>query len=111
MFKSHIALEVRILLQTGVKAFCSCALGADGSAGSCPVCRKQSGSKPTLNAEAARKAYAVARALGCSILKEPRFERNLSTPDLPPEYSLSCLSLKIADDGAQIGRASCRVRL
>ncbi|MFA6506640.1 MAG: asparaginase domain-containing protein [Treponemataceae bacterium] len=99
MFKSHIALEVRVLLLTGVKAFCPCVRGTDGSVGSCPICRKEEGAKPHLNTAAARKAYAVARALGCTIIKTPRFERNLSTPELPPDYRLSCLSLKIGTDG------------
>ncbi len=99
LYKSHIALEVRILLQTGVKAFCPCSRGTAGAVESCPICRRESGSKPSLDANAARKAYAVARALGCSIVKEPPFERNLTTPELPSEYCLSSLSLKIATGG------------
>lgn len=100
MYKSHIALEVRILLQTGVKAFCPCASGAGGAIESCPVCRKEPGASPNLDTGAARRAYAAARALGCSIVKAPVFERNLSTPELPPEYRLSCISIKIAEGGS-----------
>jgi aspartyl-tRNA(Asn)/glutamyl-tRNA(Gln) amidotransferase subunit B len=100
VYKSHIALEVRILLLTGVKTFCDCAYTSDGGVGSCPVCRRENSATPRLNIGAARKAYFVARALGCSIAKEPRYERNTSTPDLPEEYALSRLSLKIGSDGA-----------
>ncbi len=99
MFKSHIALEVRILLHTGAKAFCLCQPGGSPSRASCPVCRRESGSVPSLNVAAARKAYFVARALGCSIVKDPVYERNLSTPELPEGYDLSRFSLKIGAGG------------
>lgn len=100
MFKSHIALEVRILLQTGVKAFCLCQPGGSGPRASCPVCRREEGTVPALNVAAARKAYFVARALGSAILKDPLYERNLSTPELPEGYELSRFSLKIGASGA-----------
>jgi len=99
LHKSYIALEVRILLLTGVKTFCECRYNADGTASSCPVCRCESGAEARLNLNAARQAYFVARALECKIVKDPRYERNANTPELPSGYELSRLSLKIGTEG------------
>jgi len=102
VYKSYISLETRILLNTGEKTFCGCSLGEGGEGlaqSSCPVCRREEGGEPRLSGTAAKKAYFIAKSLGCSIVKEPPYERNLSTPELPPEYSLSRLSLKIGGDG------------
>jgi len=100
VYKSHIALEVRILLLTGIKTFCGCAYHPDGTVGTCPICRGEDGAIPRLNPGAARKAYSVARALGCTVPKEIPYERNMSTPDLPEAHTLSRFSLKIGVDGA-----------
>jgi aspartyl-tRNA(Asn)/glutamyl-tRNA(Gln) amidotransferase subunit B len=99
VYKSHIALEVRILLQTGTKTFCGCALGSESPRASCPVCRGESGAVPALNLQAARKAFFVARALECAVVERPAYERSAGTPDLPPEYPLARLSLKIGASG------------
>ncbi len=100
MYKSHIALEVRILLLTGVKTFCPCAYTQEGTVGSCPICRSESGAVPQLHLGAARKAYSVVRATGCTLVKNPVYERNAGTPDLPEGYALSSLSLKLGVEGA-----------
>ncbi len=100
MYKSHIALEVRILLLTGVKTFCGCAYTPEGSVGSCPICRGEAGALPRLNPIAAGKAYSVAHALGCAVLRDIPYERNLSTPELPDAYALSRFSLRLGVDGA-----------
>ncbi len=106
MYKSHIALEVRMLLQTGTKTFCSCAYPLNSDPGSnkvpesCPICREEPGAMPQLNPEAAAKAYLVANALACTLISAPVYERNVATPDMPPEYSLSRLSLRIGIKGA-----------
>ncbi|WP_223292686.1 asparaginase domain-containing protein [Breznakiella homolactica] len=96
MYKSHIYLEVRILLLTGVKTFCSCG----DEALSCPICREEPGAAPSLNSGAARKAYSVIRSLGGTIIKDAPYERNLSTPKTPDGISLSRLSVKLGVDGA-----------
>ncbi|GAB1481974.1 hypothetical protein MASR2M78_07890 [Treponema sp.] len=96
MYKSHIALEVRILLLTGVRTFCDCSFGT----ASCPVCRREEGAVPHLNLNAARKAFFVAQALGCTLIKAGPYERNVNTPDIPEEYALSGLSLKIGTAGS-----------
>ncbi|MFQ3547826.1 MAG: asparaginase domain-containing protein [Termitinemataceae bacterium] len=99
MLKSHIFLEVRILLLTGIKTFCDCTVGENGRLESCPVCQGDPTAQPKLNQLAARKAYTIAKSLNCTINKQPRYEKYLSTPELPPEYFLSQLSLKLATNG------------
>ncbi len=99
MYKSHIALEVRILLLTGIKTFCDCAYDQDGKVGACPICGGEENAIPHLNLSAARKAYTVAKALGCALVQNPCYERNTSTPDIPADYALSRLSLKIGTNG------------
>ncbi|MDR1948826.1 MAG: asparaginase domain-containing protein [Spirochaetaceae bacterium] len=94
MYKSYIALEVRILLLSGVKTFCSCTPET-----SCPVCREEPGARPALNPLAARKAYLLIRGLGGAIIKKALYERYLSTPSLPAAHALSRLSIKLGYDG------------
>jgi aspartyl-tRNA(Asn)/glutamyl-tRNA(Gln) amidotransferase subunit B len=104
VYKSYIGLEVRILLPSAAKAFCSC-----GPEDSCPVCREEGAAPsvppaPQLNLQAARKAYLLIRGLGGAIVKDAPFERNLSTPVLPvgsggkPIAALSRLSIKLGTD-------------
>jgi len=99
VLKSYIFLEVRVLLLSGVKAFCPCTYQADGVPQSCPVCRGEAGAIPQLNPLAAQKAYTIARSLGCTLIPAPLYEKNTTTPELPPTYHLSQLSLKIGTDG------------
>ncbi|WP_041611256.1 asparaginase domain-containing protein [Treponema primitia] len=112
VYKTHISLEVRILLHTaalpaavpGIKTFCACA--AEGEKSSCPVCRGEKGAIPVLNPLAARKAYLLIRSLGCSIVKKAPYERNLNIPPIPqgsdgkPTIALSGLSITLGVDGA-----------
>jgi aspartyl-tRNA(Asn)/glutamyl-tRNA(Gln) amidotransferase subunit B len=101
VYKSYISLEVRILLLSDVKTFCSCApVSQIPGGGSCPVCRKEKGALPNLNAQAARKAYLLIHGLGGSIIKDAPYEQNLSTPSLPLEYPLSRLSIKLGENCA-----------
>jgi aspartyl-tRNA(Asn)/glutamyl-tRNA(Gln) amidotransferase subunit B len=114
VYKTHIFLEVRILLQPPVppafKTFCGCA--ASGSEGaSCPICRGEWGLPgadspvPQLNLQAVRKACLLIRSLGCSIVREAAYERNLNTPPMPkgpdgkPAIALSCLSVRLGTEG------------
>ncbi|MDR0623151.1 MAG: asparaginase domain-containing protein [Treponema sp.] len=103
LYKSYISLEIRILLLTGVKTFCSCNPEA-----SCPVCREEPGSLPVLNSLAVRKACLLIRGLGGSVCREVPYERNLSAP-VPPEIpagrpaaSLSRLSIKLGSGAMDI---------
>ncbi|MDR1302767.1 MAG: asparaginase domain-containing protein [Treponema sp.] len=100
MFKSYISLEVRILLPSDRKTFCSCGPDFAAALASCPVCRGEPGALPVLNLQALRKAYLLIRGLGGSILKEVPYERNQATPVMPEGHALSRLSLKLGIDAA-----------
>jgi aspartyl-tRNA(Asn)/glutamyl-tRNA(Gln) amidotransferase subunit B len=113
VYKTYISLEIRILLQPSAlpayKTFCACV--ATGGAESCPICRGEwdlpgaNSPVPQLNLEAARKAYLLIRSLGCSIVREAVYERNLNTPPMPegpdgkPAIAISCLSVKLGAEG------------
>jgi aspartyl-tRNA(Asn)/glutamyl-tRNA(Gln) amidotransferase subunit B len=110
-YKSYISLEIRILLLTGMKTFCSC-----GPEASCPVCREEGG-QPVLNPLAARKACLLIRSLGGEIPREIPYERNLSVP-VPPEdetgrRTLSRLSIKLGEGVMDINfhRRKKRIRI
>ncbi len=98
-YKSHIYLEVRILLLTGVKTFCSCTYNSQGQFTSCPICEENPGAVPVLNSGAARKAYTVIRGVEGHTIKDAPYERNISTPQMPEGHALSRLSLKLGFDG------------
>jgi aspartyl-tRNA(Asn)/glutamyl-tRNA(Gln) amidotransferase subunit B len=98
-YKSHIYLEVRILLLGGTKTFCSCSLNSAGQFSSCPICEEKPDAVPVLNSDAARKAYTLIRGLEGHIIKDAPYERNISTPDIPLDHALSRLSLKLGVDG------------
>jgi aspartyl-tRNA(Asn)/glutamyl-tRNA(Gln) amidotransferase subunit B len=110
-YKSYISLEIRILLLTGVKTFCSCDPGA-----SCPVCREEGG-QAVLNPLAARKACLLIRSLGGEIPREIPYDRNLNAPVLPedadPRPALSRLSIKLGEGIMDINfhRRKKRVRI
>ncbi|MDR0598137.1 MAG: asparaginase domain-containing protein [Treponema sp.] len=117
MYKTHIFLEIRILLQPSalpaLKTFCGCSAagGAEGAGVSCPICRGEwslpgkDPPVPRLNPQAARRAYLLIRSLSCSIVREAVYERNLNTPPMPegpdgkPGIALSGLSLKLGTGG------------
>jgi aspartyl-tRNA(Asn)/glutamyl-tRNA(Gln) amidotransferase subunit B len=108
MYRPHIALEVRILLEEKsrpwVKTFCSC--GPDGL---CPVCSgrfvpNSSGPAPRLNPQAARKGCLLTRGLGGSVIRAAAYERRLNMPAMPegpdgkPPVVLSWLSVKLGEN-------------
>ncbi|MDR2536844.1 MAG: hypothetical protein LBC46_00925 [Treponema sp.] len=97
MYKSYIALEVRIRFPSETKAFCACAVN-NNAAVSCPVCRGESGAVPLLNTLAARKAYLLIQGLHGSIIREAVYERNVSVLALLDGHALSRLSVKLGVD-------------
>jgi aspartyl-tRNA(Asn)/glutamyl-tRNA(Gln) amidotransferase subunit B len=70
VLKSYISLDVRILLPSRTKTFCSCCFGE-----SCPVCRGEKGAVPKPQDEALRKAYLLLRGLGGTAEREAPYER------------------------------------
>ncbi len=92
MYQSFIGLEIHIQLLTRTKVFCGCrsAFGEEPNTNVCPVCLGYPGVLPTLNAEAIRMAYVVARTLNCELAEYSLFERkNYYYPDLPKNYQIS----------------------
>jgi aspartyl-tRNA(Asn)/glutamyl-tRNA(Gln) amidotransferase subunit B len=97
MYQSRVFLEVRILVSTGEKAFCSCYIGA--KSGTCPVCRREPGAYPVINPLAARRAYILSHSLDCALAETATYERPKGSPSLPEQYSLSGGSVKIGMNG------------
>lgn len=97
MYQSQVFLEVRILVPTGDKAFCACKIG--GKTGSCPICRREANAYPTINQQAATRAFTLAHALDCVLSETGSYERPEGSPALPAQYSLSGASLKIGSNG------------
>jgi aspartyl-tRNA(Asn)/glutamyl-tRNA(Gln) amidotransferase subunit B len=97
MYQSQVFLEVRILVPTGEKAFCSCKTG--GKTGSCPVCRREPNAYPAVSQQAATRAFTLAHALDCALSETGPYERPEGSPTLPSQYSLSGASLRIGSNG------------
>lgn len=98
MYKSHVFLEVRILISTSEKAFCTCHIG--NKSGTCPICRRENTEFLAINQQATRRAYTLAHALDCKLADTSPYERPTGSPTLPPQYSLCGASLKVACAGA-----------
>jgi aspartyl-tRNA(Asn)/glutamyl-tRNA(Gln) amidotransferase subunit B len=101
-YQSFIGLEIHVQLQTRSKIFCSCraGFGDEPNTNVCPVCLGYPGTLPTLNIEAMRSAYTVARALSCTLAPETFFERkNYFYPDLPKNYQISQFQEPLGTDG------------
>lgn len=97
MYQSHVFLEVRILLSSKEKAFCSCFIG--DHAGSCPVCRREADARPAVNPKAARLAYTLAHALDCELSDRGPYDLPKGSPAVPEKYNLSGASVKIGTGG------------
>lgn len=102
MYQSFIGLEIHIQLLTETKVFCGCraSFGEEPNTNVCPVCMGYPGVLPTLNEEAIRKAYLVARALNCELAAATAFARkNYYYPDLPKNYQISQYASPVGRNG------------
>ena len=102
MYKSFIGLEIHIRLNTRTKVFCSCkaSYGDEPNTNICPVCMGYPGCLPSLNEEAMRMGYAVAKALNCTLAPTCHFERkNYFYPDLPKNYQISQFAQPLGTNG------------
>lgn len=97
MYQSRIFLEIRLMLPSNTKAFCSCRPG--GVAGNCPFCRGERGAAPEVNFSAVEFAYTLADELDCGLLSVSPFEKQKNMLPVPMKYRLSGVSLKIAENG------------
>ena len=117
MYQSFIGLEIHIHLTTRTKVFCGCraAFGEEPNTNVCPVCLGYPGVLPTLNREAVRQAYLVARALDCRSRPMGVFERkNYFYPDMPKNYQISQFASPFAVEGAvelELRKRRKRVRI
>jgi aspartyl-tRNA(Asn)/glutamyl-tRNA(Gln) amidotransferase subunit B len=102
VYQSFIGLEIHIQLTTRSKVFCGCRaeFGEEPNTNVCPVCLGYPGVLPTLNREAVRQAYLVARALDCRPNPMGVFERkNYFYPDMPKNYQISQFASPFAVEG------------
>jgi len=101
-YTSFVGLEIHIQLSTRTKVFCSCrtSFGDEPNTNICPVCMGYPGTLPTLNEEAIRLGYVVARALDCTLTEQCEFERkNYFYPDLPKNYQISQFAAPLGTNG------------
>ncbi|MFP4331563.1 MAG: Asp-tRNA(Asn)/Glu-tRNA(Gln) amidotransferase subunit GatB [Spirochaetaceae bacterium] len=102
MYQTYVGLEIHIQLQTQSKVFCGCRanFGDEPNTNVCPVCLGYPGVLPSLNEEAIRMGYLVARALNCDLARECTFERkNYFYPDLPKNYQISQFAQPLGTNG------------
>lgn len=117
MYTSFLGLEVHTQLLTRTKVFCGCkaAFGDEPNTNVCPVCMGYPGVLPTLNGEAMRMGYLVARALNCTLAPSCLFERkNYFYPDLPKNYQISQFRSPLGTGGwveIEIRKRKKRVRI
>ncbi|HVP20043.1 MAG TPA: Asp-tRNA(Asn)/Glu-tRNA(Gln) amidotransferase subunit GatB, partial [Spirochaetia bacterium] len=117
MYASFIGLEVHTQLLTRTKVFCDCraAFGDQPNTNVCPVCMGYPGVLPTLNGEAMRMGYVVARALNCTLGRSTLFERkNYFYPDLPKNYQISQFRSPLGSGGwmeIELRKRKKRVRI
>ena len=117
MYQSFIGLEIHVQLLTQTKVFCSCrtGFGDEPNTNVCPVCLGYPGTLPTLNEEAIRMGYLVARALNCDLAPATLFDRkNYFYPDLPKNYQISQFREPIGRNGyidLEFHRKKKRVRI
>ncbi|MFP4566753.1 MAG: Asp-tRNA(Asn)/Glu-tRNA(Gln) amidotransferase subunit GatB [Spirochaetaceae bacterium] len=117
MYQSFVGLEIHVQLLTETKVFCSCrtSFGAEPNTNVCPVCLGYPGTLPTLNEEAIRMGYLVARALNCELAPVSIFDRkNYFYPDLPKNYQISQFREPLGRNGyidLEFRRKKKRVRI
>jgi aspartyl-tRNA(Asn)/glutamyl-tRNA(Gln) amidotransferase subunit B len=117
MYQSFVGLEIHVQLLTETKVFCSCrtSFGEEPNTNVCPVCMGYPGTLPTLNEEAIRMGYLVARALNCELAPVSIFDRkNYFYPDLPKNYQISQFREPLGRNGhidLEFHRKKKRVRI
>lgn len=102
-YEAVVGLEIHVQLATKSKMFCGCnndSEGARPNQHTCPVCLGLPGALPVPNRQAVEWAVKTARALGCSIPDESKFDRKqYFYPDLPKGYQISQYDQPLGGEG------------
>ena len=98
-----IGLEIHVQLKTKSKMFCRCANNpfiTTPNVNICEICLAHPGTLPVPNEAAIADTVKIARALGCAINPESKFDRkHYFYPDLPKAYQISQYDQPIGEHG------------
>src|SRR3989338_6422597 len=101
-----IGLEIHVELKTKSKMFCRCANNpfiTTPNVNICEICLAHPGTLPVPNEASIVDTVKIARALGCSINPESKFDRkHYFYPDLPKAYQISQYDQPIGEHGEVI---------
>jgi aspartyl-tRNA(Asn)/glutamyl-tRNA(Gln) amidotransferase subunit B len=98
-----IGLETHVQMKTQSKMFCACRNATEElppNTTVCPICMGHPGTLPVTNRQAIEWGIKMARAIGCEIPEQSKFDRkHYFYPDLPKGYQISQYDQPIGING------------